>query len=79
MFLVPTTPYGENQWNKVFEVTSLNEWADARNIRMEETGISHRYWVVTPARVEYCDGGGKLIMKYIACEKDPFRLLEIPS
>jgi hypothetical protein len=75
MFVVPTTPYEEHEWENVFEVSSLENWVEERNNKMTEMGINHRYWAISERKAEYCDGSGKLIKSYLACEKNPFRLI----
>jgi hypothetical protein len=83
MLLVPITPYGDIQWDKIFEVESLESWSEGLNERIGKNGGHNRYWIVSPKRVEYSERNGKLIMKYIACERNldnnAFRLLEFPN
>ncbi len=74
MFLVPIDPQShELEWRNVFEMSSLREWADERNKKMEEIGINHRYYC-DERKVEYCDESGRLIKSYHLCQKNPFRL-----
>jgi hypothetical protein len=83
MLLVPISPSGYVQWGQVFEVESLESWSAGLNKRMEQKGDQNRYWMVSPKRIEYLDGKGIVIMKYIACEQNPdnnaYQLLEFPN
>jgi hypothetical protein len=83
MLLVPITPSGYIDWGQIFEVESLESWSEGLNKRIEQNGGNNRYWVMSPKRIEYSDGKGKVIMKYAACEQNPddkaFRLLEFPN
>lgn len=76
MFVVPRDPKSHDlEWSKVFEVSSLKEWVDERNKKTEEMKINHRYWALSEFTAEYCDGGGRILKSYHACEKNPFRLI----
>jgi hypothetical protein len=76
MFLVPKDPSsGDLEWDKVFEVPSVKAWIEDRNKRMEQMRSNHRYWDLSEFEAQYCDGGGRLIKSFHACEKNPFRLV----
>jgi hypothetical protein len=74
MLVVPTTPYGQHNHEAIFEVSTLEEWVDERNKKMEEMKVNNRYWVLSERKAEY-RVNGKLIESYLACEKNPFRLI----
>jgi len=74
MFLVPKDPLSHDlEWGNVFEVSSIMEWVDERNKKMEEMHINHRYFG-DERSVDYRDGGGRLLKSYHICQKNPFRL-----
>jgi hypothetical protein len=77
MHIVPKTKDGEILWGQVFEVASLEDFAEQRESRMRELGVNNQHFgVMAPNRVEHWGEGGKVIMTYHLCTKErPHRLV----
>jgi len=78
MKLVEKTAHGEFKWQEVFEVESLQAFADKcnANLKIMFSGKEprERFYLIAD-HVEYWDSKGRLVYSFYICKGPPYKLL----